>query len=106
MRLVSCAQAVVASNRMKKPVSIPRCRAGISDLRKPIVACACERRPEKHPDIYRAYSCFCPVFGVQSARWRLYGRMDTFHVADHTANEHRFGFDCFASTGLNALQTM
>jgi hypothetical protein len=27
-------------------------------------------------------------------------------VADHTASEHRFGFECFASTGLNIPGTV
>src|SRR6516165_12649560 len=56
MRLVSCAQAVVVSNRIKKPVSIPRCKAG--DLRKPIVACACERRQRST----RTYTAHTAVF--------------------------------------------
>jgi hypothetical protein len=27
-------------------------------------------------------------------------------ASDHTASEHRFGFECFASTGLNTPVTM
>ena len=53
-------------------------------------------RPESAGRLYKA--------GGVRPLWQRYdhtSRWITSVLPDHTASEHRFGFECFASTGLN-----